>query len=37
MGEITPQFIRAATLRLNPNDDVVIATRELPVGTSLPN
>ncbi len=37
MGEITPQFIRAATLRLNPNDDVVIATRELPAGTTLPN
>ena len=37
MGEITPQFIRAATLRLNPNDDVVIATRELPPGTTLAN
>jgi altronate hydrolase len=35
MGEVTPQFIRTATLRLNPNDDVVIATRELPAGTVL--
>ena len=35
MGEISPQFIRAATLRLNPNDDVVIATRELPAGTAI--
>ena len=32
MGEVTPQFIRASTLRLNPADDVVIATRDLPVG-----
>ena len=37
MGEVTPQFIRTATLRLNPNDDVVIATRELPAGSLLAN
>ncbi|MBL8377919.1 MAG: UxaA family hydrolase [Burkholderiales bacterium] len=35
MGEISPQFIRAATLRLNPADDVVIAARELPAGTII--
>ena len=35
MGEITPQFIRTATLRLNPADDVVIATRDLPAGTLI--
>ena len=35
MGDITPQFIRTATLRLNPADDVVIATRELPAGTLI--
>ena len=33
MGEVTPQFIRTAALRLNANDDVVIATRELSAGT----
>jgi altronate hydrolase len=36
MGDITPQFIRASALRLNPNDDVVIATRELAAGTAIP-
>ena len=35
MGEVTPQFIRTATLRLNPHDDVVISTRELPAGTLI--
>ncbi len=35
MGEVTPQFIRTATLRLNAADDVVIATRDLPAGTLL--
>jgi altronate hydrolase len=35
MGEVTPQFIRAATLRLNPNDDVVIAAREIAAGTLI--
>ena len=35
MGEVTPQFIRTATLRLNPEDDVVIATREIVAGTLI--
>ncbi|MDB5805737.1 MAG: Galactarate dehydratase [Betaproteobacteria bacterium] len=35
MGEVTPQFIRTATLRLNPNDDVVIAAREIAAGTLI--
>ena len=35
MGEVTPQFIRTLTLRLNPNDDVVIATREITPGTVI--
>ena len=35
MGEITPQFIRSATLRLNPADDVVIAARDIAAGTLI--
>ncbi len=29
------QFLRTSTIRLHPDDDVVIAVRELPVGTRL--
>jgi altronate hydrolase len=35
MNDIVPQFIKLPTLRLNPADDVVIATRELAPGTKL--
>ncbi|MEO7403754.1 MAG: UxaA family hydrolase, partial [Burkholderiales bacterium] len=35
MGEATPQFVRHPALRLNPNDDVVIALREIAPGVRI--